>query len=143
MNARLTELDLPTLHRSFIGVDRILDRMAANTVDAGYPPYNIVKLSEDEYCIEIAVAGIPKEGICVNTHEGILTVEANIERLAKDADKEYIHKGIASRRFARTFNLAEHVEVVEAHVKDGILSIVLERKVPEELKPRLIPVNFG
>ncbi len=140
----LTTLDIPTLSRNFIGIDRMMDRMLAQHTggDQGYPPYNVIKKDDDAFTIEIAVAGIPKEGISVNTHEGVLTVEANIEKLAKDADTEYLHKGIAGRRFSRTFNLAEHVFVESADVENGILSIQLVREVPEELKPRMIPVNF-
>lgn len=143
----LTTLDIPHLTRNFIGIDRMMDRMLAqHTIsDQGYPPYNVIKKDDNTFVIEIAVAGIPKEGISVNTHEGILTVEANIEKLAKDVkdvEPEYLHKGIAGRRFARTFNLAEHVYVNSADVDNGILSIKLVRDVPEELKPRIIPVNF-
>ena len=145
MNTRLTTLDLPSLHRNFIGIDRLLDRMSYNMNSAsdGYPPYNIIKEDENTFVIEIAVAGIPREGIKINTHESILTVEATIEQLAGEKEKEYLHKGIAGRRFARTFNLAEHVEVESADVENGILSIKLVREVPEELKPRIIPINFG
>lgn len=144
MNTTLTTLDIPTLHRNFIGIDRLLDRMAFNMNGAsdGYPPYNVIKEDENTFVIEIAVAGIPKDGISINTHESTLTVEATIDRLASEKDKEYLHKGIAGRRFARTFNLAEHVFVESADVENGILSIRLVREVPEELKPRMIPINF-
>ena len=147
MNTTLTTLDIPTLSRNFIGIDRIMDRMLAqHTVsDQGYPPYNVIKQDDDTFTIEVAVAGIPKEGLCVNTHEGVLTIEANIEKLAKDVkdiEPEYLHKGIAGRRFSRTFNLAEHVYVKSADVENGILSVQLVREVPEELKPRNIPVTF-
>lgn len=144
MNTTLTTLDIPTLHRNFIGIDRLLDRMAFNMNGAsdGYPPYNVIKEDENTFVIEIAVAGIPKDGISINTHESTLTVEATIDRLASEKDKEYLHKGIAGRRFARTFNLAEHVFVESANVENGILSIRLVREVPEELKPRMIPINF-
>jgi len=144
MNTTLTTLDIPSLHRNFIGIDRLLDRMAFNMNGAsdGYPPYNVIKEDENTFVIEIAVAGIPKDGISINTHESTLTVEATIEKLAGEKDKEYLHKGIAGRRFARTFNLAEHVFVESADVENGILSIRLVREVPEELKPRMIPINF-
>ena len=90
MNTTLTTLDIPSLHRNFIGIDRLLDRMAFNMNGAsdGYPPYNVIKEDENTFVIEIAVAGIPREGIKINTHESTLTVEATIEKLASEKEKE-------------------------------------------------------
>jgi len=142
MNTTLTTLDLPSLHRNFIGIDRLLDRMAfnMNTTSDGYPPYNIIKQTEDSFVIELAVAGLDEDAIDVTEHQGVLTIEAN--STTDNESTQYLHKGISTRRFKRTFTLAEHVYVQSASVKNGILSIVLERDVPEEMKPRSIPVNF-
>jgi molecular chaperone IbpA len=137
----LTTFDIPTLNRNFIGIDRLLDRMLVNgQTSEGYPPYNVVKLDDDNFEIELAVAGFGKKDIEVTVHNGVLTVEGSTD--AGESNREYLHKGISSRKFRRTFNLADHVEVKDATVQDGILSIVLERHVPEELKPRQIPVKF-
>jgi len=141
MNTTLTTLDIPTLHRNFIGIDRLLDRMAYNVAQDGYPPYNIIQESEDRFVIELAVAGIDEDAIDVTEHQGVLTVEA--KNKTESDETNYLHKGISTRRFKRTFTLAEHVYVQSAGVKNGILSIVLERDIPEEMKPRSIPVNFG
>jgi molecular chaperone IbpA len=135
----LTTFDIPTLNRNFIGIDRLLDRMAYNVSQDSYPPYNVVKVDDDNFVIELAVAGFGQEDIDVTVHNGVLSIEGKTEA---EAEREYLHKGISSRKFRRTFNLADHVEVKEAKVRDGILSIVLERQVPEELKPRKISVNF-
>lgn len=136
----LTTLDIPTLHRNFIGIDRLLDRMAYNVAQDGYPPYNIIQESEDRFVIELAVAGIDEDAIDVTEHQGVLTVEA--KNKTESDETNYLHKGISTRRFKRTFTLAEHVYVQSAGVTNGILSIVLERDVPEEMKPRSIPVKF-
>jgi molecular chaperone IbpA len=115
--------------------------MAYNVAQDGYPPYNIIQESEDRFVIELAVAGIDEDAIDVTEHQGVLTVEA--KNKTESDETNYLHKGISTRRFKRTFTLAEHVYVQSAGVKNGILSIVLERDIPEEMKPRSIPVNFG
>ena len=139
----LTTFDIPTLNRNFIGIDRMLDRLAVNGsghAAEGYPPYNVVKLDEDHFEIELAVAGFGKDDISVTVHDGVLTIDGQSE--VTESNKDYLHKGISSRKFKRTFNLADHVQVKNATVQDGILSVSLEREVPEELKPRKIPVKF-
>ena len=143
----LTTLDLPAFmnaaHRNFIGVDRLMDRMVSNldtTNDQGYPPYNVVKLGDDNFVIELAVAGFSKNSINITVQDGVLNIEGSQD--TDDDETNYLHKGISSRKFRRTFNLSDYVEVTDATVKDGILEVTLERHVPEELKPRDIPVSF-
>lgn len=137
----LTTFDIPTLNRNFIGIDRLLDRMLVNgQTQEGYPPYNVVKLDDDNFEIELAVAGFGEKDIEVTVHNGVLAIEGKTAE--SQTERTFLHKGISSRKFRRTFNLADHVEVKDAKVRDGILSIALERQVPEELKPRKISVNF-
>ena len=144
----LTTLDLPAFmnaaHRNFIGVDRLMDRMASNLStpnDQGYPPYNVVKLDDNNFVIELAVAGFGKDSINLTVQDGVLSIEGSQET-NDDDEANYLHKGISSRKFRRTFDLADYVEVTDATVKDGVLKVTLERHIPEELKPREIPVNF-
>ena len=144
----LTTLDLPAFmnaaHRNFIGVDRLMDRMASNLStpnDQGYPPYNVVKLDDNNFVIELAVAGFGKDSINLTVQDSVLSIEGNQET-NDDNEANYLHKGISSRKFRRTFDLADYVEVTDATVKDGVLKVTLERHIPEELKPREIPVNF-
>jgi len=144
----LTTLDLPAFmnaaHRNFIGVDRLMDRMATNLStpnDQGYPPYNVVKLGDNNFVIELAVAGFGKDSINLTVQDSVLSIEGSQET-NDDDEANYLHKGISSRKFRRTFDLADYVEVTDATVKDGVLKVILERHIPEELKPREIPVNF-
>ena len=144
----LTTLDLPAFmnaaHRNFIGVDRLMDRMATNLStpnDQGYPPYNVVKLDDNNFVIELAVAGFGKDSINLTVQDSVLSIEGSQET-NDDDEVNYLHKGISSRKFRRTFDLADYVEVTDATVKDGVLKVTLERHIPEELKPREIPVSF-
>jgi len=132
-------------HRQFIGVDRLMDRMMSNlnSNEAGYPPYNVVKLDDDNFVVELAVAGFSKNSINITVHDGVLNIEGSQEADdASDKETNYLYKGISSRKFRRTFDLSDYVEVKDATVKNGVLKVKLERHVPEELKPREIPVNF-
>ena len=143
MNTTLTTLDIPTLHRNMIGIDRLINRMQSDGADQGYPPYNVIKQDEDHFVIEVALAGFGQDDIEVTSHNGVLTINGDkIEAIADDITHDYLHKGIGNRKFRRTFNLADHVEVKDANMENGILSVKLERNVPEELKPRNIPVTF-
>ena len=143
----LTTLDLPAFmnaaHRNFIGVDRLMDRMGnlSTPNDQGYPPYNVVKLDDNNFVIELAVAGFGKDSINLTVQDSVLSIEGSQET-NDDDEANYLHKGISSRKFRRTFDLADYVEVTDATVKDGVLKVTLERHIPEELKPREIPVNF-
>lgn len=127
-----------------VGFDRIFDRMhTLNQLQAkqpNYPPYNIVKTSENRYEVEIAVAGFLKDEIVIEVEDGVLTVEG-VKSKELSASGEYIHKGIAERDFTRKFTLADTVEVRGADLNSGILSIVLENVIPEAKKPRRIAIS--
>lgn len=126
---------------AFVGFDHLfneLDRVTRHAQDS-YPPHNIVKLTDDskEYLIELAVAGFSKDEVQVEVNDRTLTVRG--EHLVKG--REYIHKGISTKKFTRDFRLSEYVEVAGADMKDGILSIHLKVVVPEDQRPRLIQIN--
>ena len=140
---KLTTGNLPDFYKTTVGFDRLFDeveRRFQNSVQNGYPPYNIVKLNDNEYVIELAVAGFTDEDITVEIENSMLTVEANVVDV-ENPDVTYIHKGIASRSFKRQFQVADTVEVVEATMKNGMLSIHLENIIPEAMKPRQIKIN--
>jgi molecular chaperone IbpA len=135
--------DLSPLYRSTVGFDGLasmLDQVASFDEEAdNYPPYNIERLTENEYRITMAVAGFGKEDVKIEVKENTLSIRGE----KKEADKErtFLHHGIASRAFERRFQLADHVEVRGADVKDGLLSVDLEREVPERLKSRTIEIG--
>ena len=123
----------------FIGFDRVLNRMQNSTPgQTNYPPYNIVKLDDDRYTIEIAVAGFDENEIEVELKEGVLNVFA--EKDSKD-EGEYLHKGISARAFRRSFTLSDTIVVNGADLVNGILAIELENVIPEEKKPRKIDIG--
>ena len=139
---RLTTLDLPSFHRSFIGFDRLFDEMEtrfANSGSQGYPPYNIAQINEDEFMISLAVAGFGMANLSIEKDKNILKIEGVAPKGGDDV--KYLHKGIGGRNFRREFTLADHVDVVNANLELGMLNIHLKREVPEELQPKKIAIN--
>lgn len=143
---RLTTLDLSPFYRNSIGVDKLFDRLMGQ-IDAGgttqnYPPYNIVKTGDNTYEIQVAVAGFTQGEVTVNVNEGNLIIVG--EKLSTDLPEGHVyeHQGISARRFLRTFTLADYVEVTSAISKDGILTVKLERQVPEAMKPKTIAISY-
>jgi molecular chaperone IbpA len=143
---RLTTLDLSPFYRNSIGVDRLFDRLIGQN-DAGsttqnYPPYNIVKTGENTYEIQVAVAGFAQGEVEINVKEGNLIITG--EKLSAELPDghTYEHQGISARRFVRSFTLADYVEVTNAVSRDGILTVSLERKVPEALQPKTIAISY-
>jgi len=124
----------------FIGFGRNLERISSNKDIFGtnYPPHNLIKIDEDNYRIELAVAGFSKEDISVELHQNELTVFGDKE---SDNDASFVHKGIASRNFRKIFALGEYIEIIEAEMKDGLLVISLQRKIPEAKKPKSIKIK--
>ena len=137
---KLTALDLHPLYRNAIGVDRLFDRLINNieTPQNNYPPYNIVQVNEDEYFIELAVAGLDEEDLEITQDQNTLVITGAIN---VSEDLNYLHKGIAGRNFRREFTLADHVEVVSADLSKGILLINLKRELPEAMKPKTIAIG--
>jgi len=146
----LRSLDIPSIHKFAVGFDNVLDELmrinAQQANGTNYPPYNVLKHDEDHFSIELAVAGFRDGDITITVEKNILTIKGERPYASED-DAEtaatYLHQGIGYRNFARTFTLAEHVEVVGAKSENGIISVDLERKVPEEQKPKLIAINYN
>lgn len=130
---------LAQLNRALVGFDRIFNDRFFETRTNNYPPYNIVKYNDNNYGIEVAVAGFDKSEITVEVDQDQLTIKG--EKVKSDSEVEYLHRGLAARDFEQTFTLAEYMEVRGAEVKDGMLKIDIERIVPEALKPRQIEVK--
>ncbi len=127
----------------FIGFNRELDRLTrvhSHASNSTYPPYNVIKTDdEDTFLIEVAVAGFAKEDLEITVKDSTLTVKGEIKDSADDA--KFVHKGIATRKFTREFALGEYIEVIGAKVENGMLTIELERIVPEEEKPKTIKIK--
>jgi len=142
MNA-INRFDTNALNRALIGFDTMFDsleRRFANQVQNNYPPHNIIRTGENTYAIEVAVAGFAKQEISVALEDNELTIKGEKPEVETELEIQYLHRGLAARNFARVFPLAEHIKVKGAEIKDGILTVKLERIVPEELKPRIIEV---
>jgi molecular chaperone IbpA len=116
-----------------------LDKMFASTTTPkpSYPPYNVVKVDDDKFVMEFAAAGFTKEDIDISVEKGVITIKGE----KKDEEKEYLHKGIAGRKFIRSFTLPEYFEVDRAGMEHGILYIDLIRNIPEEKKPKKIAIS--
>ena len=138
----LRSLDIPSIHKFGIGFDNMFEELMRLNAQGqtNYPPYNVVKLTEDKFNIEVACAGFAEGEIEINLDNRVLTVTGN--KVVQDIVVDYLHKGISDRGFIREFTIAEHVEVIGAIMKDGILTINLERIVPEEKKPKSIAITY-
>lgn len=139
----MTIFDLHKFDPFSIGYDRMFDRFDALTSDLrkpnlGYPPYNIKKIDDNNYTIELALAGFSKTDINIEIKEGTLTVSGST---ASDDSVKFLHKGIADRSFSRQFQLADTVEVKNADLTNGMLKIWLENIIPESKKPKKIHIN--
>ena len=141
-------LDIPQLHKFGIGFDNMFDelmRVSSQQSNTNYPPYDIVQLSDDEYMISLAVAGFGHSDITVTKDKNFLVIEGKHSRETEETEDStytYLHKGISERNFRREFQLADHVEISNAHLELGILSIHLKREVPEEAKPKTIAITY-
>lgn len=142
---KITSFDLTPFYRNTVGIDSLFDRITRNIDMAAnmgnYPPYNIVKTGDETYEIQIAAAGFQQDEIDVEVKDGQLIVQGS--HSAEMAPVvEYLHHGISNRAFVRTFSLSDYVEVKEAVMKDGILTVKLEREIPEAMKPKKIAINY-
>ena len=146
-HSTFTPQDLQKMMGFSVGFDSIFDRFFDMdlTRDSGYPPYNIRKINEAQYVIEIALAGFSKDDIEVEVTEGSLTIRSKkLDEKEEDTSEDsYVHKGIARRSFLRCWTLSDDIFVKGADLKDGMLIIDLERVIPEEKKPRLISIGSG
>lgn len=138
--------DFSPLYRSFVGFDRMASMIDTAALQAAkssnsYPPYNVARLSEDNYRIELALAGFSAENIDIETHQGVLTITGHASQGADNDSISYLHRGIAERGFERSFQLADHVHITSAEFSDGLLIINLVREIPEALKPQKIAIT--
>lgn len=139
--------DFSPLYRSFVGFDRMANLIDAASqhaaTDKSYPPYNVAQLSENAYQIELAIAGFAEDELDLESHENVLTITGRKTPSADNDTVEYLHRGIAERGFERRFQLADHVRVEGADLKNGLLVVSLKRELPEALKPRKINISDG
>jgi molecular chaperone IbpA len=122
----------------FIGFDRFFDNYSSVSTNS-YPPYNVIKVDDTNYLIEIAVAGFGKNDIEITEQDGVLKVEGS--HVEDHPDAKYLHRGVAARKFTRMFNLHDDIKVKSADIHKGLLQISLERIVPEEKKPKRIAIG--
>jgi molecular chaperone IbpA len=141
----MRHFDLTPLYKSTIGFDRLaslFDSMGTLDGDVpAYPPYNIERLGEAEYRITMAVAGFSADDLNIEMKENGLTIQG--EHKDDGKDREFLHRGIATRAFERRFQLADHVEVKGARFENGLLHVDLVREIPEAMKPRTIKITNG
>ena len=141
----MRNFDLTPLMRATVGFDRLANLLdTATRVDEGtlgYPPYNIEKTGEDAYRITMAVAGFGEEDLEITVQENSLVIKAAKAKSEEDKAVKYLHRGIATRGFERRFDLADFIKVTGARLENGMLSVDLEREVPEAMKPRTIAIE--
>ena len=138
----MSNIDLTPLYRTVVGFDRLagmIDQASRLDGSQGYPPYNIERVDENAFAIEIAVAGFTEDDLEIETKEGLLTVAG--KRGENEDGRNYLHRGIAQRSFIRRYQLADHVIVTGANLQHGVLRIDLIRELPEEKKPRKIEIG--
>ena len=138
----MRRLDLSPLMRSSVGFDhlsRLFDSALATESEQPYPPYNIEKISDDDYLISMAVAGFDPSELSIVVQEGVLTVSA--KGAEEDDSRKFLHRGIAKRAFERRFQLADTIQVGDAKFENGLLIIGLKRVIPDHKKPRQISIK--
>lgn len=142
---QLVRFDTNALNKALLGFDVLFDdfeRRFSNQINSNYPPYNIVKTGDNTYQLEVAVTGFEKSEITVEIDNDQLIVKGQSKTTDYPAEA-YLHRGLASRDFTKVWPLAEHIEVGEACIKNGVLTVNLERVVPESLKPRTLQIKEG
>ena len=139
----MNTIDLTPLYRSSIGFDRmgsLLDNaLRSQKAGVGFPPYDIEATGEDRYAITLAVAGFEESELDIQVEKGVLCVSG--KKADEGEEKSYLYRGIANRSFERKFNLADHIEVRGADLKNGLLTISLLKEIPEAMKPRTIAIK--
>lgn len=144
-NHQLVRFDTNSLNRTLLGFDTLfndLEGRFANQINNAYPPYNILKHDENTYEIEIAVTGFAPDEITVEVDNNQLIVKGQrVDSEEVQTGPSYLHRGLASRDFTRSWTLAEHMEVGEGKIKNGVLTVILNRVVPDALKPRTVKIT--
>ena len=134
--------DLAPLYRSTVGFDRLFSMLDGSEAAPGYPPYNIERTGENAYRITVAVAGFGENELSLEAKENTLTIKGE-KQVKEEKDGEVLYQGIAARAFERVFQLADHVQVKNASLENGLLHVDLVREIPEAKKPRQIPIGNG
>ncbi len=142
--ANVLTLTTPLMRQS-VGFDRFNDLFESLLHDGNqgfdnYPPYNIEKLGEHDYRITMAVAGFEMDDLNIVLEDGELRISGSTKEREEEEGKTYLHRGIATRNFVKTFRLADYIQVEDAELKDGLLTLALKQIIPEEKKPRMIPI---
>ena len=136
--------DFAPFRRSTVGFDRLFDMLENSTVGGtqeNYPPFDLIKLGDNDYRIELAVAGFKPDEIDITAQQNVLLVTGRKKEEADETSTNYVYRGIATRSFERRFALADHIQVRGADMKDGLLSIELKREIPEAMKPKKISIG--
>lgn len=139
-----TTTDFSPLYRSYIGFDHLaglIDKASRADKQSSYPPYNVELLAEDQYRITMAIAGFSEQELDIESKQDTLIVTGTKTGNVSNAERKFLHQGIADRNFERKFQLGDHVKVIGAFIEHGLLHIDLEREIPEALKPRKIAIN--
>lgn len=139
-----TTFDFAPYRRSSVGFDRLFDMLENSSFGNGsenYPPFDLIKTGENDYRIELAVAGFKSDEIDITAQQNVLIVTGSKKEESEETGADYIYRGIANRAFERRFALADHIQVKGADLKDGMLAIELVREIPEAMKPRKIAVG--
>ncbi|MEM5515530.1 Hsp20 family protein [Henriciella sp. AS95] len=140
----MSTIDLTPLYRTMVGFDRMASMIdSASRLDGtqGYPPYNIERVADDAFAIEIAVAGFAEDDLEIETKDNLLTVAGKKSGDEDGEARQFLHRGIAERGFLRRFQLADHVIVTGASLQNGMLRVDLVRELPEAKKPRKIEIG--
>lgn len=140
---QIARFDPAALNRALIGFDRIfndIEHRFANQLNGNYPPHNVIRTGENNYEIQVAVSGFDKSEVSVSVDQDQLIIRGERTK-DEDSQHEYLYRGLATRNFVKTLQLAEYIEVTGANIKNGILSVYLEKIIPESLKPRQITIK--
>jgi molecular chaperone IbpA len=141
-----SNMDFAPFRRSSVGFDRLFDMLENSSfggAQENYPPFDLLKTGENDYRIELAVAGFKPQEIDITAQQNVLIVSGRKSEESADKDANYVYRGIANRSFERRFALADHIQVRGADLKDGLLAIELVREIPEAMKPRKIDIGGG
>lgn len=143
MTNQLVRFDTAALNKALLGFDSLFNNFEqrfANQINNNYPPYNIIKKGENSYELEVAVTGFSPDEVTVEVDQNQLIVKGE-RRRDDELESQFIHRGLATRDFTRTWTLAEHMEVDQGSIKNGVLRIEIKRVIPESLKPRLVKIT--
>jgi len=138
--------DFSPFRRSTVGIDRLFDMLENSNLgqpQENYPPFDLIKKGDNDYCIQLAVAGFKPEEIDITAPHNVLLVSGSKSDENVEQGGDFIYRGIANRSFERRFALADHIQVKGADLKDGLLSIELVREIPEAMKARKINIGGG